>query len=567
MPRSARDDLDACLIASPTPSHPAFVRAALDAGLHVLCEKPLALDPEEAEDLGTRASRRGLVLQVGFWRRFSPPWVAAKELVAAGGIGTPLLVRLAQWDADPPPATFCDPAVSGGLAIDCGVHEYDLAEWLTGRRIRRVSAWALPLVEPAVGAAGDLDNLVAVLELDGGAVATVDLSRNARFGDDVRTEVLGSGGAVLVDALPTGRARAGTADGMRELPGSAADDVMAAGVVGQARAFAAAVRGGPVDVPGASASARATAVGRAVIEATGSAVPVEVGVMARRVVIHQDDVGMCHGANVAFVELSARGTVTSGSVMVPCPGFEEIAEWAAADASLDLGVHLTLTAEKTSYRWGPISGPPRSAGLTDPSGSLWRDVASVRRHADPAAVAVELRAQVDKALAAGIDVTHLDAHMGAAIAPEFCATYLELAEDYRLPVLLTATLDGYAPNGHLIGVTAEQYAPFVARAERAGVPIFDAVLETPWDRPPDEPALPHYEDMLDAVGDGLTFLALHPNAPGELEVIEPATAHIRTDEHELFGSPAWAAWLHAQGLELTGMRALRDELRATPSSS
>ena len=119
---------------------------------------------------------------------------------------------------------------------------------------------------------------------------------------------------------------------MRELAGSAVDDVMAAGVVGQARAFAAAVRGGPVDVPGASASARATAIGRAVIEATRQCRRSGGGVMARRVVIHQDDVGMCHGANVAFLELSARGTVTSGSVMVPCPWFAEIAEWAAADA-------------------------------------------------------------------------------------------------------------------------------------------------------------------------------------------------------------------------------------------
>ena len=284
--------------------------------------------------------------------------------------------------------------------------------------------------------------------------------------------------------------------------------------------------------------------------------------MVRRVVIHQDDVGMCHGANVAFVELSARGTVTSGSVMVPCPWFPEIAEWAAADPSLDLGVHLTLTAEKRHYRWGPISGPPAAAGLIDPSGYLWRDVASVRRHADPAAVEVELRAQVERALAAGIDVTHLDAHMGAAVAPELCATYVRLAEDYRVPILLTRTLAGYGPNNHLADVTEEQYAPFVARAERAGVVPFDAVLETPWDRPPDEAPGPRYERLVGMVGDGLTFLALHPNAPGELEAIEPATAHIRTGEHELFASAAWAAWLAAQDLELIGMRTLRDELRA-----
>ena len=248
------------------------------------------------------------------------------------------------------------PPSAAGLAIDCGVHEYDLAEWLTGRRVVSVTAWSLPVVDAGVASVGDVDNLVAVLELDDGAVATVDLSRNARYGDDVRTEVLGSSGAVFVDLLPAGRARIGDGDGVRDLPGSDADDAMAAGVAGQARAFAAAVRGVDIDVPGAAASARATIIGQAVIEAARRGTAVEVACMRARVVIHQDDVGMCHGANTAFVELARAGAITSGSVMVPCPWFTEIAEIAAADPALDLGVHLTLTAEKAHYRWRPISG-------------------------------------------------------------------------------------------------------------------------------------------------------------------------------------------------------------------
>jgi myo-inositol 2-dehydrogenase / D-chiro-inositol 1-dehydrogenase len=266
----AHPGLEAVLVAAPTPTHPEIVAAALDRGLHVLCEKPLALDVAVARALGVEAAERGLVLQVGFWRRFAPPWRQAKARVDAGEIGRPIYLRLAQWDADPPPPEFCDPAVSGGLAIDCGVHEFDLAEWLTGRSITQVAAWALPIVDRAVGAAGDVDNLVAVLELDGGAVATVDLSRNARYGDDVRTEVLGSNGALLVDLLPSSRTRLGSARGMRELAESSVDDAMAVGVADQARAFAKAVRGEAVDIPGAQASVRATEVGRAVIQATGS---------------------------------------------------------------------------------------------------------------------------------------------------------------------------------------------------------------------------------------------------------------------------------------------------------
>ncbi len=259
-------ELEACLIASPTATHPAVVDAALAAGLHVLCEKPLALDPDEADRLGALAEQSALVLQVGFWRRFAPPWLGAKVAIDAGRIGRPLLIRLAQWDADPPPASFCDPAVSGGLAIDCGVHEFDLAEWLTGRRVSSVRAWSLPIVDESVGAAGDVDNLLAVLRLDDGAMGSVDLSRNARFGDDVRTEVLGSAGAVFVETLPVARARLGDSSGVVDLPCSTAEDAMAAGVGAQAAAFAARVRGGDGDVPGAAASARATRIGLAVIE-------------------------------------------------------------------------------------------------------------------------------------------------------------------------------------------------------------------------------------------------------------------------------------------------------------
>jgi predicted dehydrogenase len=272
----AHPGLEACLVATPTPTHPEVVEAALEAGLHVLCEKPLALDVAQGDRLGSLAEQRGLVLQLGFWRRFAGPWRAAKDCLERGAIGTPLMVRLAQWDADAPPPAFCDPEVSGGLAVDCGVHEYDLAEWLTGRRIRRVSAWSLPIVDDAVGASGDVDNLVAVLELEGRGVATVDLSRNARFGDDVRTEVLGSAGALLIDSLPGGRARIGTKSGLQVLAGSEVDDVMADGVAGQARAFAAAARGEPTEIPTAVSSSRATRVGQAVIEAARSGRAVDI---------------------------------------------------------------------------------------------------------------------------------------------------------------------------------------------------------------------------------------------------------------------------------------------------
>lgn len=267
-------DAEAWLIVTPTPTHPGLVSSALSNGMHVLCEKPLSLHTEEHERLGAMAGEKGLVLQVGFWRRFSAPWARAKELIIEGAIGEPLMLRLAQWDADPPPPAFCDPLVSGGLAIDCGVHEYELAEWLTGRRVERATARNLPLVEVELAQVGDVDNLVALLDLQGGVAATVDLTRNSRYGDDVRTEILGSDGAILIESFPGGRARLATSGGISVVAGSEVDDVQMDGVVEQARAFAVAVRGGKLDLPGARESARAVAIGRAVQEAASTNRPV-----------------------------------------------------------------------------------------------------------------------------------------------------------------------------------------------------------------------------------------------------------------------------------------------------
>ncbi len=272
----ADDDIEAWLIATPTTSHPALVRQGLDAGLHVLCEKPLSLDPADSDRLGREAATHGRVLQVGFWRRFSPPWATAKRLIDSGAIGRPLMVRLSQWDADPPPVSFCDPATSGGLAIDCGVHEYDLAEWFTGCPVTKVTSFNLPLVDESLAAVGDVDNLVAVLELDGGAVATVDLSRNCRYEDDVRTEILGEQGAIFIDLLPSGRTRLATASGTVVVAGSETEDAFGVGIRAQAEAFARAVAGESVDVPDAGASTRAVATGLAVQHAVGGT-PVTLG--------------------------------------------------------------------------------------------------------------------------------------------------------------------------------------------------------------------------------------------------------------------------------------------------
>jgi chitin disaccharide deacetylase len=281
----------------------------------------------------------------------------------------------------------------------------------------------------------------------------------------------------------------------------------------------------------------------------------------RRVVIHEDDVGMTHGANVAFSELSALGTCSSGSMMVPCPWFPEAIEMAAANPSLDLGVHLTLTSEKKPYRWRPITNASRSAGLTDNLGYFWPDVPSVRRHANPDAVETELRAQIETVLSTKVDVTHLDAHMGTVMCPEYVDIYVRLGRDYQLPLLLVKDYNTFNPRSYSGPMSNDNYERALAVAREAGFPIFDIVLETPWRRR--QSAEIAYHDMFKALPEGLSFLSLHFNTVGDFEVIEPDFAHIRTEEYALFQTAKIAQWIRELDLELVGLRSLRDDLRAT----
>jgi hypothetical protein len=279
----------------------------------------------------------------------------------------------------------------------------------------------------------------------------------------------------------------------------------------------------------------------------------------RALVIHEDDVGMTHGSNVAFRELSARGVVSSGSVMAPCPWFPETLEMAAAEPGLDLGVHLTLNAEKRPVKWRPLTRPPQSAGLTDEAGFFWASPADVRRHAVPEAVEAELRAQVDAAIAGGVDVTHLDAHCGAVMSPKFLPVYRRLGEAYDLPVVMMRRFEGGNPRPAGAPALAPEFVEAAEAAAADGEPVFDLFFETPWDRT-DAPE-PVYRAALASVPEGISFFAFHFNAPGDFETVEPEFARYRTDEYALFSSGKIEPMLAELGVELIGMRELRDRRR------
>ncbi len=191
-------NLHAVVIATPTSTHADLIRAAAAAGKAIFCEKPLALTLAETHAALEAVEAAGVPLQVGFMRRFDAAYQEAKSYVERGLIGQPVTFKAIGRDPSCPHPRFADPAHSGGLILDMGIHDFDLARWLMGSEVERVTAEGTLMVCEALRSVGDLDNAVINLRFENGALGNVEVSRHARYGYDIRTEVLGSDGAVRV---------------------------------------------------------------------------------------------------------------------------------------------------------------------------------------------------------------------------------------------------------------------------------------------------------------------------------------------------------------------------------
>lgn len=277
----------------------------------------------------------------------------------------------------------------------------------------------------------------------------------------------------------------------------------------------------------------------------------------RIAVVHADDIGMCHSANEGAFAAMDEGAVTCGSVMVPCPWFGEAAERAREHPGrYDLGVHLTLNSEWTHYRWGPVAGRRAVPSLLDEHGYLPRTSIEVAKRAKPAEVELELRAQIEMALAAGIDVTHLDAHMGTAFFPPFVEVYAKLSQEFRIPALAVTPDAKALARAGLAGAE-----PMIRRVVEllggAGMPVLDAIDANSLGFAPGA-GEGHATGRIAALGPGVTYFILHPARDGEeLRAIAP-DHHARSFEQRFYGSDRGRAALAAAGVRTVGMRALRD---------
>ena len=193
-------EVEGVVIVSPTSTHQEIVAAAANQGKAIFCEKPLSISLEAAEDMQRTVEQTGVFFQMGFMRRFDKGYLAAKRKIEEGAIGKPVVFKSSSRDPYRPSLEYLDPAHSGGLFIDCGIHDLDLARWYMGD-IASLYSIGGTLAYPEMKAIGDIDNAITSLYFTSGALGTIDLSRNGVYGYDIRTEILGTEGTLKIGYL------------------------------------------------------------------------------------------------------------------------------------------------------------------------------------------------------------------------------------------------------------------------------------------------------------------------------------------------------------------------------
>ncbi len=193
-------EVEAVVIATPTNTHRDLVEGAAGRGKPIFCEKPLSISLEEALAMKRVVDRTGVFFQMGFMRRFDRGYAAAKRRIEEGLIGKPVVFKSSSRDPYRPSLEYLNPVSSGGLFVDMGIHDFDLALWYFGK-IEKVSAVGGVLAYPEIASVGDIDNGIATLSFADGRVGVVDLSRNGVYGYDIVTEILGTDGTLRVGYL------------------------------------------------------------------------------------------------------------------------------------------------------------------------------------------------------------------------------------------------------------------------------------------------------------------------------------------------------------------------------
>ena len=279
----------------------------------------------------------------------------------------------------------------------------------------------------------------------------------------------------------------------------------------------------------------------------------------RVVIIHADDVGMSHAANQAAFEAMERGSITCGSILVPCPWFAEVAEYCRSHPAADFGIHLTLNCEYPRYRWRALSGRETAPSLYDDQGYLWLTTQEAVAYVSPEDGAREMRAQIEAALSAGVDVTHLDTHMGTVLFPKFIEAYVSLGIEYKLPLFIVRPSPELLESRGMLEF--RQFLDTVLeRFEEAGLPVLDAILVDTLDPAPEDKEV-YFRGLFANLQPGVTHFLIHPAKPSDELSSITEDAPRRAKDYELFRDGSMRRYLDGMGVHLIGYREIREAYR------
>ncbi|HEX5023624.1 MAG TPA: polysaccharide deacetylase family protein [Agriterribacter sp.] len=292
---------------------------------------------------------------------------------------------------------------------------------------------------------------------------------------------------------------------------------------------------------------------------------------AKIIILHIDDMGMSYDSNMGGIEAITKGVANSCSVMMPCPWVPGFVHYMKEHPGIDAGLHLTLTSEWKDYRWGPLSGKPKTPGLTDPEGALWRGVADVVKHASADEVETEIRAQVERARTMGFEPTHIDSHMGTLFAtPAFIERYIKVGIDYHIPVMF--------PGGHntLIAQEMKNTSADLQMARTAGKKLWEAGLPVlddlyndsySWKPTPeiyaDDKKLQAYKtqkyiEVLQSLKPGITMIIMHCTNTSEVFQYISDSGPTRRGDYLAMIDPALKNFIEKEGIILTTWREMKE---------